>query len=147
MQHKYSVINFYLTKLILIWTCNTAMAFAVTKSLCFKTFAPICLTLFLAFAAVTTEKSLTTSGCRFESLPKCDFMFCVDIRNIQKLLRTQVKLISGLSCNQKPSFHCNFVHVMLIPIEHNSKNVSWVTSTFINYRNWNSNIVTNFSHL
>ena len=50
-------------QLILILTTETAVTPAVTKSLCFITLAPVCLTLFLAFAAVTPETDSWNTLC------------------------------------------------------------------------------------
>ena len=104
-----------------ILTCDTTVSPAVTKSLCFKTLVPVCLTtLFLSLDAVQMEEPLSTSSWRLGSLTKCDGTLCVDIRVIQELLWTEVKLVPRILCAQNPSFHCNSVHAMFIPIDHES---------------------------
>ena len=99
----------------LLWNSNSANSYfdnwdccdtCCTKSLCFITLAPVYLTLFLTFAAVTP---LSTRNYRLIAWRSVMVRtFCVDIRIIQKSLRTEIKLIPGIVCAQNPSVHRNF---------------------------------------
>ena len=132
---------------LLIWTIETIVTSTITKSFGFKTLAPICLTLFLSFAAITTKESLSIRSCKFKSLTKCGCTVHVNIIVIQQSLWAEIKLIPGILGFQNTSFHRNCVHVIFIPINNYSKDISWVASTSVNHWNGHRDIISSLTRL
>ena len=77
---------------------------------------------------------------------KFDSEFCVHITVIQEPLWTKAKLIPGKLCGQNLCFNGNPVYSMFIPTHRNSKNASLVTAILIKHENWDSTIITSFTH-